>query len=369
MRFLSQYIENKILKNFISKLNTDLWLTIIVATEKEGDKLHYKKTKIVAIIIVLASISTLCSFSAHAQEEKQVLLGGKPFGLKLFTNGVIVIDIDENDSAAQNAGIKINDIIVKAHQTTIENNEQLKSIIENSNGNDIKLEVNRNNKVINLTLTPQKNNQNEYVAGMWIRDSTAGIGTITYYNPKDKSFGALGHGICDKDTGMLMPLKNGEITLANISHVTKANDGVVGGLNGYFDDQKIGSITINNGFGIYGNYDYADSTQSISVAKDDEIKSGDAYIYSTISGDTPKKYKVKISKLNFGKNNGQNMIVTVTDEQLLEKTGGIIQGMSGSPIIQNKKLVGALTHVFVNSPEKGYGISISNMLSNYEQFN
>jgi len=340
-----------------------------VATEKEGDKLHLKKSKIVAIIIVLASISMLCSFSAYANEEKQVLLGGKPFGLKLFTNGVIVIDVDKKNSPAQNAGIKVNDIIVKAQQTTIENNEQLKEIVENSKGNKIQLEVNRNNKEIKLTLTPEKNNSNEYVAGMWIRDSTAGIGTITYYNPENSSFGALGHGICDKDTGMLMPLKDGEITFANISHVTKANDGVVGGLNGYFDDQKVGSITINNGYGIYGKYDYTDSKRLISVADDDEIKSGDAYIYSTISGNTPKMFKVKLSKLNFDKNNGQNMTVTVTDEELISKTGGIVQGMSGSPIIQNGKLVGAVTHVFVNSPEKGYGISISNMLSNYEQFN
>ncbi len=331
--------------------------------------MHSKKIKIVAITIVLIITLGIVSANAKEKERKQVLLGGNPFGLKLFTNGVIVIEIDSDDSAAKNAGIKVNDIICKADQTTIETNEQLKELVKNSNGRKINLKIIRNNKEISKTLTPKKDNNSEYVAGMWVRDSTAGIGTVTYYDPENKSYGALGHGICDKDTGMLMPLKNGEITLANISHFSKASDGVVGGLNGYFDDQKIGSITINNGYGIYGNYYYTDSMTKVDVAKENEIRSGDAYIYATIEGNTPKKYSVKLSKLNLIDTNGQNMVVTVTDKELLSKTGGIVQGMSGSPIVQNGKLVGAVTHVFINSPEKGYGISITNMLSNYEQFN
>ena len=326
-----------------------------------------RKSKInsVAIILVIMILLTILNVNAQEQSKKQVILGGTPFGLKLFTNGVIVIEV-EKDSPAEKADIKVNDTIIKANNTIIDSNEKLKKIIESSKENEIELIIKRNGKTVNKTIIPQKKNNN-YSAGMWIRDSCAGIGTITYYDPENNSFGALGHGICDPDTGMLMPLKNGEIMSATISHITKAQDGVVGGLNGYFSQNKIGSITVNNGFGIYGTYEYCENSSIVTVAKDSEIKKGDAYILSTIE-DKPKLYKVKLSKINITKTNGQNMLITVVDDELLKKTGGIVAGMSGSPILQDGKLVGAVTHVFVNSPRKGYGITINNMLSNYEQF-
>ncbi len=339
-----------------------------MATEKEGDKLHFKKIKSVAIILVLIFAVCTINTSAATTQRKRVILGGTPFGLKLFTNGVIVIEVEQKDSPAKKADIKTNDIIIYANDVEIDSNETLKEVINNCNGETVELQIIRNNKKISKNITPKKAND-EYLLGLWIRDSTAGIGTVTYFDPENKSFGALGHGICDQDTGLLMPLKNGEIQSATISHYTKATNGVVGGLNGYFDKNKIGTITINNGYGIYGNYEYTDNKQYIEVAKDDEIKKGDAYILSTIEGKSPKKYSVTLSKINHNANSGQNMIVTVTDKELLNTTGGIIQGMSGSPIIQDGRLVGAVTHVFVNSPYKGYGISITNMLANYEQFN
>ncbi len=326
------------------------------------------KIKIVAIILVLISTFGLVTVNAKESDNKQLILSGQTFGLKLFTNGVIVIEIDENNSPAKQAGIQVNDIIISANNITVESNEQLKEIINNSNGEKISLSIKRNNQTITKNIVPEKVTEQEYVVGMWIRDSTAGIGTVTYFDPSNNSFGALGHGICDKDTGMLMPLRDGEIMSATVSHHTKASKGVVGGLNGFFSNEKIGEITINNGFGIYGEYEYYQSGTIVQAANDNEIEKGDAYILSTIDEKGPKKYSVKISKINLSKTNGQNMIVTVTDKELLQKTGGIIQGMSGSPIVQNGKLVGAVTHVFVNSPEKGYGISISNMLNNYEQF-
>lgn len=337
-------------------------LTIIVATEKESDQLHVANIKRIVAITLVLLLSIGITHTKAEQTSKQVILGGTPFGLKIFTNGVIVIETDDNKSPAEKAGIKVNDIITKANNTVITSNEELKSIIENSDGKEIKLTVLRDGQETVKTIIPQKDSNNNYVVGMWIRDSTAGIGTVTYFDPSNSTFGALGHGICDKDTNMLMPLRDGEITSATISNCTKGTDGVIGGLNGYFNPEKIGDITVNNGYGIYGNYQYTDCTRSVYVANDEEIKTGKASILSTIEGTTPKEYSVEIMRVNLNQNNGQNMIIKVTDEELINKTGGIVQGMSGSPILQNGKLVGAVTHVFINSPQKGYGISISNML-------
>ncbi len=322
-----------------------------------------KSTKTVAFILVLILSFSFVNVNAQSNNKK-VILGGTPFGLKLFTNGVIVIEVNENKSPADAAGIEVNDLITKVNQEDVTSNETLKSFIENSNGEPLKLEIIRNGMEISKTIIPQKDDNNNYVAGMWIRDSTAGIGTVTYFDYENKTFGALGHGICDKDTGMLMPLRNGEIMSATISNYQKAQDGVIGGLNGYFDSKVIGSITANNGYGIYGTYEHTDNTTIVEVANNQEISEGKATILTTIEENKTEEFDVEIIKVAINENNGQNMIIKVTDEELLNKTGGIVQGMSGSPILQNGKLVGAVTHVFINSPEKGYGIAISNMLCN-----
>ncbi len=321
---------------------------------------HY--VRFVAITLVLLLCLGFISVNAQTNNKK-VILGGTPFGLKIFTNGVIVIEVDENNSAAQKSGLKENDIIVKANNEVLTSNEQFKEIVENSNGNEITLTIKRNDKESIRTIIPQKSIDNNYVLGVWVRDSTAGIGTVTYFDYENKTFGALGHGICDKDTKMLMPLRNGEITSATISNCTKGTDGVIGGLNGYFNPDKIGDITKNNGFGVYGTYESTNNTKVVEIADDDEIKIGEATIVSTVDSTQPQQFDVEITKVNLSEKNGQNIIIKVTDEELLDKTGGIVQGMSGSPILQNGKLVGAVTHVFINSPEKGYGISISNMLN------
>ena len=315
---------------------------------------------------MLVLILTLSFISVKAeQKNKKVILGGIPFGLKAFTNGVMVIEVNENNSPAKDVGIKVNDVIINANNTSVKSNEDLKNIIENSNGKTVNMTIIRDNKEISKCIVPKKDEGGIYTAGMWIRDSTAGIGTITYFDQTTHKFGALGHGICDKDTGMLMPIRNGDIIEAKITNYTKGSSGNLGGLDGYFESTKIGDISINNAYGVYGDYEYSYDNEIIEVARDDEIEKGKAKIVSTISSEGPKEYSVEIIKVNTLENSGQNMIIKVTDKELLSKTGGIVQGMSGSPIIQNDKLVGAVTHVFINSPHKGYGISISNMLSNH----
>ena len=327
------------------------------------DKLKKPLCALIAVVL-LCPVFTASAYNSH----KRVILGGVPFGLTMYTNGVIVVNVDDSyNSPASEAGIKENDIITKANGTQIASNEQLREIINSTDGEDIELSVLRGKSPISLSITPERNDDGVYTAGMWVRDSTAGLGTITYFDESTMSFGALGHGICDRDTGMLMPLGNGKIVKAEITSINKAQKGVAGGLNGYMTEEPIGEMTVNNSYGVYGRYSCTPDGERMVCADNDEITTGGAYIYTTLDDGEPQRYKAQIENLNLDNNTGQNMVIRVTDDRLLEKTGGIVQGMSGSPIIQDGKLIGAVTHVFVGSPDRGYGISISNMLRCYEE--
>ncbi|MBQ9680406.1 MAG: SpoIVB peptidase [Ruminococcus sp.] len=328
--------------------------------------------KFIRYVCSLLAVILLCPVFTIASAEEQhrtVRVGGMPFGLTMYTGGVIVVNVDKNnDSPAKEAGIRENDIITRANGNEIKSNEQLQEIIRSSEGADIELSVLRGKSPISLSITPEQDESGSYTAGMWIRDSTAGLGTITYFDESTHSFGALGHGICDRDTGMLLPLGTGQIVQAEITSITKAKKGVAGGLNGTMTDAAIGEMTLNNGYGVYGKYTAEPSGEEYPCAFDSEIRTGKATICTTVDDTGIGEYEVEIENLNLADNSGQNMVIRVTDEELLEKTGGIVQGMSGSPIIQDGRLVGAVTHVFINSPEKGYGITIGNMLGCYEQF-
>ena len=326
--------------------------------------------KMIRYVCVLIAAVLLCPVmqTSALDSRKSVIIGGMPFGLTMYTNGVIVVNIDSSyDSPAKKAGLQENDVITAADGTTLTSNEQLQSIITASQGADIELSVMRDKSPISLSITPEQDESGSYTAGMWVRDSTAGLGTITYFDENTHSVGALGHGICDRDTGLLMPLKNGKIVTADITSVTKAKRGIAGGLNGCMTDEEIGEMTVNSGYGIFGSYTVQPQGASFICAMDSEIKTGDAVIYTTVDDSGVQAYAVTIEKLNLSDTSGQNMVIRVTDEELLQKTGGIVQGMSGSPIVQDGKLVGAVTHVFVNAPDKGYGITIGNMLSCYAQ--
>ena len=318
------------------------------------------------ILCALLAFVLLCPvFTVSAAEDRRtVIMGGTPFGLTMYTGGVIVVNVDETyDSPALTAGIRSNDVITKVNGENVTSNEQLREMIESSLGADIELSVIRDKSPISLSITPTQDDDGDYTAGMWVRDSTAGLGTVTYYDPGTHSFGALGHGICDRDTGMLLPLGEGKIMKAEISSISKAQRGVAGGINGYMTDEVIGSMTVNNGYGVYGRYEASPQGEEIECALEGDIRTGEATIYTTVDNGGVQGYTVNIESLKLSDNSGQNMILRVTDDELLEKTGGIVQGMSGSPIVQDGRLIGAVTHVFINSPEKGYGISIGNMLS------
>ena len=239
-----------------------------------------------------------------------------------------------------------------------------------SHGKDLKLLVQRDEKQINLTLTPVfADNDSTWRAGVWVRDSSAGIGTMTYWDPQSGQFGGLGHAICDVDTGELMPLSNGQIVGVEITNLERGVSGDPGELQGSFvNDAVLGELLENTETGIYGQVaggdaDYLGDQSPIPAAAANEVKVGPAAILTTLSGSSPQQYTIEIEKVNGTSGSTRNMVLHITDRRLLTAAGGILQGMSGSPILQDGKLIGAVTHVFINSPQKGYGISISNMMS------
>lgn len=295
--------------------------------------------------------------------RQYVYPGGEIFGIKLFTEGVIVVDTDtvSTDNGemdpAKKAGIKIGDIITSVNNVKIESTKKLTSLVEKSNGMPLKVNVISNGSPKVVTVEPLKEkNTGKYKIGIWVRDSMAGIGTVTFYND-NKSFAGLGHGIYDDDTNKIMPMANGEMADAYVKSYYKSGNGYVGELCGVFTGKKNGCLNINCEIGIYGFADKIPAKEKIPVATRQEVHTGDVKIICTIDNNKPKMYTAKITKIfTFPKGTNKDMIIEITDPDLLSKTGGIVQGMSGSPIIQDNMIVGAITHVFVNNPKQGYAV-------------
>lgn len=309
-------------------------------------------------------------------EAPVVIPCGEPFGIKLLTDGVMVVEVSsfetENGfkSPAEECGIETGDIIKSINGAAVSSNSDVEKIISSSGGASLSLDIERDGKSITAELCPCKcSADGTYRVGLWVRDSSAGIGTLTFYNPDTKQFAGLGHPVCDIDTGDILPLSSGEVVKVAINGVKKGRSGIPGELmGGFISAFSMGTLTANTAYGLYGELDgFSASNSAIPLAMRQEIKTGKAYIYTTISGTTPKQYEICIEKIDLADSDeSRNMIIRVTDEELIEKTGGIVQGMSGSPIIQNGKLVGAVTHVFVNNPEKGYAVFADTMYAQME---
>ena len=324
--------------------------------------------------VILAGASQVTVVSETV--DKDVYIGGEPFGVKFYNSGVIVIELESfYDGSkyicpAKEGGLQVNDIITEINGEVISTNEDLQNNTLNSNGSTITFTIERNGKEFEKEITPQKNTAGTYVLGAWVRDSCAGIGTITYYDPDENYFAALGHGICDTDTSALLPLGYGEVVSANISGITKSVRGKAGSLNGYFTDNTIGNLTKNSEIGIYGTTidNLSINKEKIQIADCSEVKKGKAYLITTIEGEKARSFDIEIIKIcNSSQNSNENFVIKVTNSELIEKCGGSVQGMSGSPIVQNGKLVGAVTHVFLNNPEEGYGVFAQNMVANFEE--
>ena len=302
----------------------------------------------------------------------RVLPGGMPFGVKMFTKGILVVGISDVESEkgtfspAHEAGIRVKDIICKINGKEINSAEELTEIVEKSGGVPLKVTLLRDGKELTVTLQPVRHKTEQtYKAGVWIRDSTAGIGTVTFILPEDGSFGGLGHGICDVDTGDLMPLLRGSVMDVTISGVIPGTPGTPGELKGYFNSHKTGTMLKNSAAGVYGVLSQIPQTPftQIPIALKDEIHEGNATVLCTLDENGIGSYDIQISNINRSGGDLKGFVITVTDPVLLGKTGGIVQGMSGSPVLQDGKLIGAVTHVLINDPARGYGIFIENMLS------
>ena len=293
--------------------------------------------------------------------QKQLTVLGTPFGVKLYTKGVIVVDAEEG-SAGLEAGVQVGDIVLSYNNVEIHSNEELRAQVEKSDGQKQKIKILRNQRVQNLWVTPTET-EDGYAIGLWVRDSAAGLGTLTYYDPQTNTLAGLGHSISDVDTGLTMPVEKGTLVTARITGVKEGEAGSPGELLGYLDERELGQVRSNCEAGIFGDCDVDFKGVTYSVALKNEIEVGPAQILCTLSGDTARAYEIEISKINNNLEEYRNLCLTVTDPELLKQTGGIVQGMSGSPILQNGKLVGAVTHVLINDPTKGYGIFIENMLA------
>lgn len=295
--------------------------------------------------------------------------------MKLYTKGVLVvgmaqIDVGNNEKKKPyaNSGIEQGDIILEVNNSQIKNTQDLIDEVNNSEGKPLTIKYSKNEQTLNTSITPIKMN-NEYKIGLWVRDATAGVGTLTFYEPSTNLFMSLGHGITDIDTEKIVDIATGELITANIVSINKGRKGIPGEIRGTIDTgNTIGKIYKNTNFGVYGlvtnkNYLNMNTNEEIEVASREEIKEGKAEIICQLDNNTKRKYNIEIERV-YRNNNQDNksMLIKITDQELLEKTGGIIQGMSGAPIIQNGKFIGAVTNVLVNDPTQGYGVFADMMI-------
>ncbi len=303
-------------------------------------------------------------------ENVEVVPIGKIIGMKLYTNGVLIVGMSQIENADKqyvspfvNCDIQEGDTIIKVNDKEIDNIGNLQEVVNDCNGENVLLTLIRNGSIVTSNITPVQTEDDEYKLGLWVKDAATGVGTMTYYEKNTGSFAALGHGIMDSDTEQLIDIESGEIVTSQVMSITKADINSPGEIRGTIMNQKtIGEVEKNTQFGIYGKLDNLttlniDTNKSMPVALRSEIKVGDATLLCSLDGKTTQEYKIKIEKI-FTNNNYDNksMLIRVVDDALIQNTGGIIRGLSGSPIVQNGKFVGAVTNVLVSNPEIGYAI-------------
>ena len=296
-----------------------------------------------------------------------VIPGGMAFGTKYRTEGLTVTGFsrENGETPAERAGLREKDVILSCNGEALESTERLAELVGASGGKTLYLTCRRGNKKFTAKVEPDQSTTGGYRIGVLLQDSGAGIGTVTFLVPGSLAFAGLGHGICDADTGALIPMTSGVVLDVTIRDVKKGEPGDPGELRGYFDPGVVGELLGNANCGVWGVYEKLPEGAGapVPVGLRDDLHEGEATILCTLSERGVKEYKVKISSINRGETSSKCFTVTVTDPELLARTGGIVQGMSGSPILQDGKLVGAVTHVLVNEPTVGYGIFLENMLT------
>lgn len=304
------------------------------------------------------------------KSRKYVSISGDVFGIKMYTDGVMVVANEQIESGGkevspgESAGIKPGDIVKMVNSKKVLSSSALSKIVSDSKGQEVSITFLRNGVENTVKIKPVISDlDGRYKIGLWVRDSTAGIGTMTFFDRDNGMFGGLGHAVCDIDTGLEMPISDGDAVKATINGVYKGKIGTPGELIGVFDSGSIGKLYYNGNTGIYGILSvYDKNSPVVPVALSQEVSTGKAQILSTVDDSGPKYYDIEIERVYKSNNNVKNMIIKVTDDKLMSLTGGIVQGMSGTPIIQNNMLVGAITHVFINDPSHGYAIFAENMI-------
>ncbi len=323
--------------------------------------------------VYLCGVIPVKTVNLSITDEMKVVPGGECIGIDLKTRGILAVGLEpfEGESGkricpAKDSGIKAGDIIERINGVSVKRISQVQKIIESFSGGSLLFEGTRNGKEISWNVTPEPaKNSDKKLIGVWLRESVAGIGTLTFYH--DGTFGALGHAIADADTGDEVSEKGGTICSAGIIGISKGEKGEPGALKGIFTGVEKGKIISNSPVGIYGTTPCAPNDSApVELASRKDIHPGKAHIICDI-GNGKSNFGIEILKVFPSSTDTKSMIIQITDKNLIEKTGGIVQGMSGSPIIQNGKLIGAVTHVFVNDPTRGYGIFIENMLAEAEK--
>ena len=324
---------------------------------------------------------TLKNIHVNKINDIKVVPVGKVIGLKMYTNGVLVVGMSEIEDKNnllnkpyENSDIKPGDTIIKVNEEIIESIDVLKQVVNNSNGKELSMTILRNGNVLNTNIIPVETQDKKYQLGLWVKDAATGVGTITFYEPESNFFGVLGHGITDYDTGSLINIDSGELVTAKVISLKRGEENNPGEIKGtIINSQTIGDVRKNTEFGVFGTLNNLtalniDVSNAIEVASREEIKEGEAKIICSInSSNTAKEYKIEIEKI-YRENdyNNKSMLIKIVDEELLKETGGIIKGLSGAPIIQNGKFVGAVTNVLVSNPEIGYGIFADMMIKEFK---
>lgn len=335
----------------------------IIQTSADIDTENFVEKKTLSVSFL--NIFNIKEIEINEIPQAEVVPLGNIVGLRLYASGVLVIGKTEikGEKPYKTSTIKEGDLITAVNSKKVETTTDLITSVNDSKGNSIEITYVREGIIYTTTIEPVKTDKDEYKIGLWVRDGAIGVGTISYYEPSTKYFAALGHPIIDTDTGEIVSIKEGELVNASVISIKKGEGGNPGEIKGSLkSDEKIGQISTNTEFGIYGTLDNLsslniDKENKIKVALREEIKTGDAKVLLTLEDGIRKEYDVKIKKIykNNDKDN-KSMLIEIVDEDLKNLTGGIIQGMSGAPLIQNGKFIGAITHVLVNNPELGYAV-------------
>ena len=354
-------------------------------------KKNFKKA-LAVFVLTIAVISTAGIIISHFEQTKEAVQvvservlvpGGQSVGIQMDVKGVLVVGLEEIEtetdivSPGYAAGVQIGDIIISVNGQKVYYAEDVTEAVNKAMSEDVKrpleLKVLRKEEELTLNVAPVKDNETEeYKIGIWVKEKIAGIGTLTFYDPRTNVFAALGHGIYESRTGALLSAGKGRLLRTEVKSIKEGKIGKPGEIRGIFygNEKPIGNVLLNSRFGIYSegtDFDDFQLAEPMVMGTQAQVHEGDAYILTTINGDKVERFDIKITSVNRqDKPDGKGLEIEVTDEKLLSYSGGIVQGMSGSPIIQGNRIVGAITHVFVNNPTKGYGIFVQWMVDEGE---